>query len=135
MAGLFGDRRLSFAAAALGLAFALLNALAQWTVFAALGVAPNFFVVMAVVALGTAAGIALGTPGGAGASEAAMIAAFAALGVDRVDATAATLLYRALHYASVLAVGAPALIYLEGRRGGARATVAPPVPPPAPVES
>jgi uncharacterized membrane protein YbhN (UPF0104 family) len=57
-----------------------------------------------------------------GASEAAMIAVFVALGVDRLDATAATLLYRGLHYLVVLGLGAPALVWLEGRGGaGGRA--------------
>jgi hypothetical protein len=46
-----------------------------------------------------------------------MIASFAALGVDRLDATAASLLYRALHFAVTLGLGAPCLLWLEARYG------------------
>jgi uncharacterized membrane protein YbhN (UPF0104 family) len=45
-----------------------------------------------------------------------MVASFTVMGVGRVEAAAATLLYRGLHYATVLAVGLPALILLETRR-------------------
>jgi hypothetical protein len=44
-----------------------------------------------------------------------MVASFAALGVDRVDAAAGTLLFRGLHYATVLGLGLPALVLLEFR--------------------
>jgi uncharacterized protein (TIRG00374 family) len=133
VARLLGDRRLALEAAALGLAISLLNGFAQWVVFAALGAAPNLFVVLAVVAVGTAAGIALGTPGGAGTTEAAMIAAFTAFGVDRLDATAATLLYRGLHYASLLAIGGAALVGYEGFPGR-RAPTAEATPPTSPPQ-
>jgi uncharacterized membrane protein YbhN (UPF0104 family) len=54
-----------------------------------------------------------GTPGGLGTTEAAMVASFTAMGMDRVDAAAGTLLYRALHYVSILGLGVPALLALE----------------------
>jgi uncharacterized protein (TIRG00374 family) len=122
LAVLLADGRLAVLAVALGVGFALVNALAQWLAFAALGTTASFVVVLAAVSIGAGAGIVLGTPGGVGASEAAMIAVFVALGVDRLDATAATLLYRGLHYLVVLGLGAPALVWLEGRGGaGGRA--------------
>ena len=45
-----------------------------------------------------------------------VIGAFVLFGIDRVDATAAALLYRGLHYATVLAVGTPALVWLEAKQ-------------------
>jgi uncharacterized membrane protein YbhN (UPF0104 family) len=42
-----------------------------------------------------------------------MVASFTAMGMDRVDAAAGTLLYRALHYVSILGLGVPALLALE----------------------
>ena len=137
VARLLGDRRLALDAAALGFALSLLYGLALWTVFAALGAGPNFFVVLAVVAVGTVAGAALGTPGGAGTTEAAMIATFTVVGVDRLDATAATLLFRGLHYLSLLTVGSAALVVLESGLGGRRAQAAAaarPVPVAAPAD-
>lgn len=117
LALLLADGRLAALAVVLGVGFALVNALAQWLAFAALGASAPFVVVLAAVSIGAGAGIVLGTPGGVGASEAAMIAVFVALGVDRLDATAATLLYRGLHYLVVLGLGAPSLVWLEGPGG------------------
>jgi uncharacterized membrane protein YbhN (UPF0104 family) len=102
-------------ALALGLLWFVVNGLAQWVVFLALGESVDVLLVLAVVALGNAAGILTGTPGGLGTTEAAMVAAFAALGIDRVEAGAGTLLYRGLHYVVVLAIGLPALAWLELR--------------------
>ena len=113
---LLEDGRLVAAVIALGGFYSLVNAASQWAVFRSLDQQPGLLVVLAAVSLGMAAGAVVGTPGGVGATEAAMIGAFVLFGVDRVDATAATLLYRGLHYASVLAVGAPALIWLEAKR-------------------
>lgn len=105
-----------------GLAFAGLflaaNVLAQEALFAALGTPAGLLRSLAAVTLGTTAGVLLGTPGGLGATEAAMVACYAALGVDRIDATAGVLLFRGLHYAAVLALGVPALVSLGGRRAG-----------------
>ncbi|HUO86140.1 MAG TPA: lysylphosphatidylglycerol synthase transmembrane domain-containing protein [Thermoanaerobaculia bacterium] len=113
VATLLADVGLRGRAILLGVAFFLVNAAAQWLVFLALGEPVSAWVVLAVVSLGAAAGILVGTPGGLGAAEAAMIAGFTALGVDRVDATAASLLYRALHFAVVLGLGLPSLAWLE----------------------
>lgn len=119
LSGLLRSGRLVAAMLALGGLYAVVNGAAQWTVFRALGDRPGFLVVLATVTLGTAAGTLLGTPGGLGATEAAMIATFVAFGIDRVDATAAALLYRGLHYITVFGVGTPALIWLEARRRAA----------------
>lgn len=106
---------LHWRAALLGLAYVVFNVGAQWLVFLALGRPIDPLVVFAGVALGAAAGTLTGTPGGLGTTEAAMVASFAALGVDRVDAAAGTLLFRGLHYATVLGLGLPALLFLEFR--------------------
>jgi uncharacterized protein (TIRG00374 family) len=102
-------------AALLGVLYVIFNVGAQWLVFLALGQPIDLLVVFAGVSLGAAAGTLTGTPGGLGTTEAAMVASFAALGVDRVDAAAGTLLFRGLHYATVLGLGLPALLFLEFR--------------------
>jgi len=109
---------LRFEAALLGLIYFLVNAFAQWAMFLAIGAPVDPFVVVAVVALGTAVGTLSGAPGGIGTTELAMMASFKLLGVDEVLAAAGTLLYRGLHYAAVLVVGLPALGLLEWRAGG-----------------
>jgi len=102
-------------ATVLGIAYFLVNIAAQWAMFRALGAPVSPFVVIAVVALGTAVGTLTGTPGGMGTTEVAMMASFKLMGVDAVAAAAGILLYRGLHYASVLVVGLPALTVLELR--------------------
>ncbi len=102
-------------ATVLGVAYFLVNIAAQWAMFRALGAPVSPFVVVAVVALGTAVGTLTGTPGGMGTTEVAMMASFKLMGVDAVVAAAGILLYRGLHYASVLVVGLPALTVLELR--------------------
>lgn len=102
-------------AALLGGLYVMFNTGAQWLVFLAMGRPIDPLVVFAGVSLGAAAGTLTGTPGGLGTTEAAMVASFAALGVDRVDAAAGTLLFRGLHYATVLGLGLPALLVLEFR--------------------
>src|SRR6185312_6357315 len=102
-------------ATVLGIAYFLVNIAAQWAMFSALGAPVSPFVVIAVVALGTAVGTLTGTPGGMGTTEVAMMASFKLMGVDAVAAAAGILLYRGLHYASVLVVGLPALTVLELR--------------------
>ena len=101
----------------LGIAFFLVNASAQWMVFEALGADVPFIVVLAVVALGAMAGVAVGTPGGLGGAEAAMIASFTAFGVAPLDAAAGSLLFRALHFVVILGLGTPSLVWLEMRLG------------------
>ncbi len=132
---LVGEPRLRFPVVALGVGFFLLSALAQWLIFAALGKAENPLVVMAVVALGASAGMLTGTPGGVGTTEAAMVALFGALGVGPGEAAAATLLFRGLHYASVLALGVPALVVLELRSRPRRGSTDPATEPKQAVES
>ncbi len=114
---LAGERRLRLPAAVLGSGYFLVTALAQWLIFAALGRPESPLVVIAVVALGASAGMLTGTPGGVGTTEAAMVALYGALGVDPGEAAAATLMFRGLHYVSVMALGVPALIVLELRYG------------------
>lgn len=109
---------LRFQAAVLGVVYFLVNAAAQWALFLAIGAPVDPFVVVAVVALGTAVGTLSGAPGGIGTTEIAMMASFKFLGVDEVLAAAGTLLYRGLHYAAVLAIGLPALALLEWRASG-----------------
>ncbi len=106
-------------------------AAAQWAVFYSLGEAPSPLVVATTVALGLAAGVLLGTPGGLGTTEAAMIALYGAFGVDRVDAASAVLLFRGLQFAVVLLLGLPAMLTLEvhgtardlGRRRGVESEI------------
>ena len=114
---LLADRRLRAEVVLLGIAFFLVNASAQWMVFEALGADVAFIVVLAVVALGAMAGVAVGTPGGLGGAEAAMIASFTAFGVAPLDAAAGSLLYRALHFVVILGLGTPSLVWLEMRLG------------------
>lgn len=113
LARLLADRSLRFQSAAVGVGVFLMTALAQGLVFEALGLRPGAMVVLVSVALSTAAGTIVGTPGGLGATEAAMIALYVALDVQRLDAAAAALLFRALYYIVVLAVGVPATAFLE----------------------
>ena len=112
---LLGDGPLFGKAFLLGIGYAVLNVGAQWLIFRALHQPVSLLVVFASVSLGVAAGTLTGTPGGLGTTEAAMVASFDLLGVGPVEAAAATLLYRGLHYATVLAVGLPALVVLEMR--------------------
>lgn len=118
---LLGDPGMALWAIALGTTLFLANAVAQWLIFRALGQEVGMLPVIAVVALGNAAGMLAGTPGGVGTTEAAMVAAYVALGVDRASAGAATLLFRGLHYVLVVAAGLPALAWLEVRGVGRRA--------------
>jgi uncharacterized protein (TIRG00374 family) len=110
---LLGDARLRRLSIVAGLGFVLLNGIAQWVVFAALGVPNSLLASLMAVALGTAVGGLTGTPGGLGTTEAGMIVTYAALEVAPIDAAAATLLYRGLHYGLVVALGLPALLLFE----------------------
>jgi glycosyltransferase 2 family protein len=109
------DRALQGPCLVLGLAVFLSGVLAQWAVFGALGVEVHPLAVAVTVSLGQAAGVVFGTPGGLGATEAAMIAGFGLFGVGRAEAASAVLLFRGLHYAVVLALGLPSLAALEWR--------------------
>ena len=112
---LIGDRSLGWRCLAWGGVILLMGILAQWAVFQAVGASPGFAVLLSTVTLGATAGVLAGTPGGAGATESAMIASYVLLGVDPANATAGVLLYRGLHYLLVLGLGLPALAAFELR--------------------
>jgi len=114
---LLGYPDLHLKAAALGTLYFLVNAAAQWVLFLALGEPVNPLAVITVVAVGTTAGTLSGTPGGLGTTELTMMVSFRMMGIDEVLAAAGILLYRGLHYISVLAIGLPALAILEMRGG------------------
>ncbi|HEY2739459.1 MAG TPA: lysylphosphatidylglycerol synthase transmembrane domain-containing protein [Thermoanaerobaculia bacterium] len=114
---LLGDGPLLVQAVLWGTAYVFFNAGAQWLIFRALGLPVNALVVFSAVSLGVAAGTVTGTPGGLGTTEAAMVTSFTVMGVSPVVAATTTLLYRGLHYVTVLAVGLPALLILEMKRG------------------
>ncbi|HVS03660.1 MAG TPA: lysylphosphatidylglycerol synthase transmembrane domain-containing protein [Thermoanaerobaculia bacterium] len=119
---LLADAPLRRLAVLFGLAYLLLNGAAQWAIFVAMGRDVGFLAVLVAVTLGFAAGAVTGTPGGLGTTEAGMILSFVALGIGRVDAAAATLVFRGLHYLMVLALGLPAILVFElggGRGSGA----------------
>jgi uncharacterized protein (TIRG00374 family) len=115
---LLGDGPLLVQAMLWGVVYIVFNAGAQWLIFRALGLPVNALVVFSAVSLGVAAGTVTGTPGGLGTTEAAMVTSFTVMGVSPVVAATTTLLYRGLHYVTVLAVGLPALLVLETKRGG-----------------
>jgi uncharacterized protein (TIRG00374 family) len=123
---LLGDAALRRGALLLGVVYMLLNSLAQWVLFRAMGVPVDLLTVLVAVTLGTAAGAFSGTPGGVGTTEAGMVVAFMALEVPRVEAGAGTLMYRGLHYVVILALGLPALLVFEGRLRRRRRTEAAP---------
>src|SRR6185503_8113211 len=103
------------AALLLGVAFVALNALALWSCFRALGRPVDPLAAWAAMSLGALAGGLSGTPGGIATTEAGMVVALMALEVPELEAAAATLLYRGLHYLVVLVLGLPALVLLEAR--------------------
>ena len=112
---LLGIPALRRAALLLGIVYVLLNGLAQWALFYAIGRPIDVLTVLLAVTVGIAAGAFTGTPGGVGTTEAGMVLAYLALEVPRVDAAAATVLYRGMHYLVVLALGLPALLVFEAR--------------------
>jgi len=93
---------------------------AQWAVFHALGRPVGVAPILICLAIGASFGAFTGTPGGAGTTEAAMIACYVTLGVEQEAAVAGTLLFRGLHYAQILLLGAPALLYFESRSPAVR---------------
>ena len=112
---LLRERWLRRAALLLGVVFVALNSMALWAFFRALGRPVDPLTAWLAVTAGVVAGGFTGTPGGVGTTEAGMVLALAAMEVGELDAAAATLLYRGLHYAVVLALGLPALVLLEAR--------------------
>ena len=71
----------------------------------ALGLEIPFLVAAAAFSLGSLAGVASGSPGGAGATEAAAIVPLVHLGFADDLALAAVLLARGIHYASAILLG------------------------------
>ena len=112
---LLGVPALRRAVLLLGIVYVLLNGMAQWALFYAIGRPIDVLTVLLAVTVGIAAGAFTGTPGGVGTTEAGMVLAYVALEVPRVDAAAATVFYRGLHYLVVLALGLPALLVFEAR--------------------
>jgi uncharacterized membrane protein YbhN (UPF0104 family) len=112
---LLGVPSLRRAALLLGIVYVLLNGMAQWALFYAIGHPIDALTVLLAVTVGVAVGAFTGTPGGVGTTEAGMVLAYVALEVPRVDAAAATVFYRGLHYLVVLALGLPALLVFEAR--------------------
>ncbi len=110
---MLADRRLTSSITLLSALFLLANIAAQWSIFAALGTDVGLLVVVVVIGLGGFAGIVTGTPGGVATTEAASIAGYVALGLGRAEAVAGVLLFRGLHYALVLGLGSPCLLYWE----------------------
>jgi uncharacterized protein (TIRG00374 family) len=112
---LLGMASLRRSALLLGIVYVLLNAMAQWALFYAIGRPTDVLTVLLAVTVGVAAGAFTGTPGGVGTTEAGMVLAYVALEVPEVEAAAATVFYRGLHYAVVLALGLPALLVFEAK--------------------
>jgi hypothetical protein len=129
------EPRLTGMAIALSLAYAVLNIAAAWLAFRALGESTSILAVFLAVSVGVTVGALSGTPGGGLTTEAAMVACYDLLGIDRSLALAATVLYRGLHYLLVLSLGAPSLTILEVlHRRGEAADDAPPAPQSRPAD-
>jgi len=118
----FSDVPLQARMAATGSLIFSLNVAAQWLIFESLGSPVRLAAVISTIALGLAAGLLTGTPGGAATTEAAMIGLYVSWGVDGVEATAGVLLYRGIHYLLVLILGLPCLVYCEAATGRAQRT-------------
>ena len=110
---LAGQRNLRWTIPLYSLAWVTISVLAQWAIFRGMGLDVGFWIAAAAIGLGVIATVLTQTPGGIGSTEAAMVAAFAAFGVDQVDALAGTLLYRGIHYVLVLGIGVPAMVWCE----------------------
>ena len=110
---LAGQRVLWWQVPLLSVVWMTSSVLAQWVLFIALDTRVGFWTAAAAVGLGVIATVLTQTPGGIGSTEAAMVATYTAFGIDQVDALAGTLLFRGIHYALVLALGLPSLLYCE----------------------
>ncbi|MBZ0113078.1 MAG: flippase-like domain-containing protein [Thermoanaerobaculia bacterium] len=109
-------RQLAWFGIVLSLWMILLLGLAEWCCFRSLGSNPGLIACILAVSVGTAVGGLVGTPGGVGGVEAGMVMVLTSLGVEATDALAATVLFRALHYAVVLTLGVPAFFWCESTR-------------------
>ena len=88
-----------------GLAVWTGNIMTFYLAAAALGAPVPFTVAAAAFSLGSLAGVASGTPGGVGTTEAAAIIPLVHLGVPDDLALAAVLLARGIHYLSAILLG------------------------------
>lgn len=88
--------------------------LANAVVLRSLGVEASLFLVCVAVVIGYFTGTVVGTLGGIGVTEVALIKLYTTAGVPAEAATAGALLHRASFYVAVLAFGGLALL-LEGR--------------------
>jgi uncharacterized protein (TIRG00374 family) len=116
----FSDVALQTRMAATGILIFSLNVAAQWLIFDSLGTPVRLVAIGAAIALGLAAGLVTGTPGGVATTEAAMVGLYVSFGVDGVEATAGVLLYRGIHYLLVLTLGLPSLVYCGATKGKQR---------------
>jgi uncharacterized protein (TIRG00374 family) len=121
MRQLLRDASLRRAALLLGVVYALVQALALWALFRAIDRPADLLTAWVAVTVGVMAGGFTGTPGGVGTTEAGMVLSLRAMEVGELEALGATLLFRGLHYLVVLALGLPALVFLEARRPGREA--------------
>ena len=110
---LLAQRPLRIKMPLMALAYVALTFAAQLLVFVALDHDVSALIVFVALSLGTALGALSGSPGGIATTEAAMVGTYVLLGVNQIDAAAATFLFRGLHYALVLIMGLPSLIYFE----------------------
>jgi uncharacterized protein (TIRG00374 family) len=91
----------------------------QYVVFHGLGARASFVHVIIITTIATFLGDIAISPGGVGFMEAAMLALCAALGIDKTDAAAVTLVTRGIYYAYGVALGGLSLLVLTliyGRR-------------------
>ncbi|NOZ59445.1 MAG: flippase-like domain-containing protein [Euryarchaeota archaeon] len=103
------------------LAVNLLLSFAMWStsylktylVFKALGVEASLLLVTVVKTIAILAGMASFLPGGVGATEAVMVALFAATGIEGSAALAGILLSRAIYYSFALGAGYLCLLWLR----------------------
>jgi hypothetical protein len=102
-------------AANLLLSFAMWSTsyLKTYLVFQALGIDAPLLLVTAVKTVSILAGMASFLPGGIGATEAVMVALFAAAGVEGSAALAGILLSRAIYYSFALGMGYACLLWLK----------------------
>jgi uncharacterized membrane protein YbhN (UPF0104 family) len=91
--------------------------LANAMVLQALGVETPLFLIAVAVVIGYLAGTVIGTVGGIGVTEVALIKLWTAAGVPLEAATAGSLLHRASYYLVIVLVGGTCLLLEGGRKG------------------
>jgi len=93
------------------------NAIVLWVAGWATGTEFTLGAAAAAWAIGSFAGAVSGTPGGAGATEAAAILPLMSQGIPESEALAAVLLARGLHYVSAILIGGACFIFRPGGAG------------------